>query len=92
MDQSKQDEGTLAVLVHNLNTAHLPRAKRMLKRLESGEKLNDEDILILKLEYEESMKDWGLIERNPKYKDLAMRYVDLYTTIIEKALENEQAR
>ena len=33
MDKSKQDEGTLAVLVHGLNTAQLPRAQRMLERL-----------------------------------------------------------
>ena len=46
--------------------------------------------MTLKLEYDESMKDWSLIERNPKYKDLALRYVELYMSIIEKALANEQ--
>ena len=38
------------------------------------------------------MKDTGLLERNPEYTDLAMRYVKLYTTIIERALEIESGR
>ena len=92
MDKSKQDEATLAVLVHSLNTSRIPRAKRMLDRLENGEKLSDEDINILKIEYEEFMKDTGLVERNPQYMGLVSRYVDLYTTIIERALENEGGR
>lgn len=91
MDPSKQDEATLATLVESLNTSRLPRAKRMLERLDSGEKLSDEDIEILRLEYDEFMKDWTLIERNPDYRDLATRYVELYTVIIERALANEQA-
>ena len=90
MDKLKQDEVTLAALVQNLNNTKLPRAKRMLERLEAGEKLTDADIRTLKLEYDESMKDWSLIERNPKYKDLALRYVELYMSIIEKAFANEQ--
>ena len=49
MDKSKQDKGTLATIVHSLNKSRIPRAKRMLERLDNGEKLSDEDIQILKL-------------------------------------------
>ncbi len=91
MDKSNQDETTLKLLVYQLNKYHLPRAQRMMGRLEQGEKLTDEDIQNLKLEYDESMKDWSLLERNPKYLDLGIRYVDLYTNIISRALKNEQA-
>jgi hypothetical protein len=91
MDQSKKDEAILTALIHKLNTLQLPRAKRMLERLENGEKLRDGDIGSLKREYNESMKDWGLIERNPKYMDIALSYVHLYTSIIEKAVANERS-
>ena len=90
MDKSKQDEATLTLLVHQLNEHNIPRIQRMLKRLDEGEKLTDEDIRHLKHEYDTHMKDWSLLERNPKYMDLGMRYVDLYMTVISKAMENEQ--
>ena len=92
MDKSKQDKATLDALIHKLNTRQIPRARRMLERLENGEKLRDEDIDILKLEYDEYMKDWGIVERNPQYTEIATGYVELYTKIIEMALQNEKAR
>jgi hypothetical protein len=91
VDQTKQDEAILNLLVHQLNEYRLPRIQRMLKRLDEGEKLTDVDIQHLKREYDESMKDWRLLERNPKYMDLGLRYVELYTDLITKAVENEQA-
>ena len=90
MDKSKQDEATLNLLVHKLNEFNIPRIQRMLKRLDEGEKLTDEDIGLLKREYDTNMKDWSLLKRNPKYMDLGMRYVDLYLTVISRAMENEQ--
>jgi len=36
------------------------------------------------------MKSWSLVEKNPKYLDLAVRYVELYTAVISRALENEK--
>jgi hypothetical protein len=58
VDQTKQDEAILNLLVHQLSEYRLPRIQRMLKRLDEGEKLTDVDIQHLKREYDESMKDW----------------------------------
>lgn len=50
MDQTKQDEAILNLLVHQLSEYRLPRIQRMLKRLDEGEKLKDVDIQHLKRE------------------------------------------
>lgn len=91
MNRSQLDENTLKLLVYQLNTYRIPRIKRMLERIDKGEKLGDEDIQHLKREYDESMKDWRLVERNPKYLNLALRYVELYTHVVSRALENQEA-
>ena len=44
MNRSKLDENTLKLLVYQLNTYRIPRIKRMLERIDKGEKLGDEDI------------------------------------------------
>jgi hypothetical protein len=90
MDKAKHDKATLFILVKRLNEYNIPRMQRMLKRLDEEEKLTDEDIGHLKREYDTNMKDWRLIERNPAYRDLGLRYVDLYRSVISKAVENEQ--
>jgi hypothetical protein len=90
MDKAKHDKATLYTLVQKLNENNIPRMQRMLKRLDEEEKLTDQDIGHLKREYDTNMKDWRLIERNPDYMDLGLRYVDLYLSVISKAMENEQ--
>ena len=36
------------------------------------------------------MKDVSMVERNPELTELASQYVDLFTTVVAKAMENEQ--
>ena len=71
--------------------SRLPRAQRMLDRVNGGEKLSDSDIQFLKRVYKDGRNTQSLVKRHPEYNDLIARYISLYTEIINKGLENEKA-
>jgi len=92
MDQSEKDAGTIAALMLRFTEYRLPRAQRMLARVNDGEKLSDSDIQFLKRVYADTRKDQSLIKRNPKYDDIITGFIGLYTEIITKGLENEKSK
>jgi hypothetical protein len=92
MEQSKEDAGTIAALMIRFKEYRLPRAQRMLDRVNGGEKLSDSDIQFLKRVYKDGRNTQSLVKRHPEYNDLIARYISLYTEIIDKGLENEKAK
>ena len=91
MEQSKEDAGTIAALMIRFREYRLPRAQRMLEKVNDGEKLSDNDIRFLKKVYKDGRNTQPLVKRHPEYNDLIARYISLYTEIINKGLENEKA-
>ena len=91
MEQSKEDAGTIAALMIRFKEYRLPRAQRMLEKVNGGEKLSDSDIQFLKRVYKDGRNTQPLVKRHPEYNDLIARYISLYTEIINKGLENEKA-
>ena len=92
MEQSKKDAGTIAALMLRLKETRLPRAKRLLDKISGGDTLSDSDIQFLKRVYEDSRSNQSLVKRNPEYHGLITRFIDLYTEIITRGLENEKGR
>jgi len=92
MDQSRRDAGTIAALMIRLKEYRLPRAKRLLERVNDGEVLSDEDIAFLERVYNDSRSSQPLVKRHPEFHDLIVRALTLYTEIINKGLENEKAK
>ena len=92
MEQSEKDAGTIAALMLRMQESRLPRAKRMLEKVNGGEKLSDSDIGFLKRVYQDTRADQSLIKRHPEYHDLVAGFIDLYTEIITRGLENEQSK
>ena len=90
MDQSQKDAGTIAALMIRMKDYRLPRAKRMLERVNKGEKLRDSDIEFLHRVFADARNSESLIKRHPEYHDLVARFMDLYTEIINKGVENEK--
>ena len=90
MEQSDKDAGTIAALMLRLKEIRLPRAKKLLESVTAGETLSDSDIRFLKKVYEDNRSSQALLKRNPEYNDLVSRFIDLYTEIITKGLENER--
>jgi hypothetical protein len=92
MDQAQEDAGTLTALMIRMKDIRLPRAMRMLERVNKGETLRDSDISFLKRVYNDSRSSQHLVARHPEYHELIAKALNLYTEIITKGLENEKAR
>lgn len=92
MEQSKKDAGTIAALMIRLKETRLPRAKLLLDKVNGGDKLSDSDIRFLKRVYEDSRGNHALVSRNPEYHGMVTQFIDLYTEITTKGLENEKSR
>ena len=92
MDQSEKDAGTIAALMIRFKEYRLPRAQRMMERVNGGETLSDSDIQFLKRVYEDGRNSQPLVKRHPEYNDLISRFIGLYTEIITKGLENEKTK
>jgi hypothetical protein len=92
MEQPEKDAGMIAALMIRFKETRLPRAQRLLEKVNGGEKLSDSDIGFLKRVYQDTRMSQSLIKRHPEYHDLVARFIDLYTEIITTGLENEQAK
>jgi len=92
MEQSEKDAGTLTALMLDLEENRLPRAMRILDRVNNGELLSDRDIDFLKKVYEDSRANESLVERHPEYCKLIARSLGLYTEIINKGVANEKSQ
>lgn len=92
MDQSDKDAGTIAALMLRMTEYRLPRAQRLLEKVNGGGILSDDDIAFLKRVFKDSISNQPLIQRNPEYRVIVSRVIDLYTEIINKGLENEKTR
>jgi hypothetical protein len=90
MEQSTADAGTIAALMIRLKEYRLPRAKRMLEKVNGGDTLSHDDIAFLERVYNDSRTTQALVKRNPEYHQLIARTLDLYTEIITKVLDNEK--
>ena len=77
MEQQQLDAGTIAALMLRLKDYRLPRAKRLLKKVNEGQKLSDHDIRWLKTIHADSIKVQELVKRNPEYSGLLARTIDL---------------
>lgn len=92
MEQSTRDAGTIAALMIRMKEYRLPRAKRLLEKVNAGELLSNEDISFLRRVYNDSRNTQPLVKRHPEYHDLIVRVLNMYTDIITRGLENEKTR
>ena len=91
MDQEEKDAGTISTLMIRMTETRLPRAQRLLEKVNDGSTLSDSDIRFLKRVFRDSRSNQSLFKRNPELIDLVSRFIDLYAEIVAKALENEKS-
>jgi hypothetical protein len=91
MEQKELDSGTILALMLRFKEYRLPRALRLLERVNEGQTLRESDINFLKRVYSDGLQAQPLIKRHPEYSVLVSRTLALYTEIIQKGLENEAA-
>ncbi|MCG8425743.1 MAG: hypothetical protein MI754_00105 [Chromatiales bacterium] len=90
MAERSDDDGVIIVLLERFAKQRLPRALRLKRRVDKGEKLSEADLAFLKEVLEELGQMKPLMDKHPEYQKLAVRVLRLYREIIEQALENEQ--
>ena len=91
MEKRDLDAGTIAALMLRFREYRLPRAKRLLERVNGGQPLTDEDIRFLKRVHKDGIHIQPLVRRHPEYSLLVTRTMELYTEIITRGLENEKS-
>jgi hypothetical protein len=89
MSNSSSDDGVIAALLERFQTIRLPRALDIKARVDSGEKLHENDIAFLSRVLEDAQHIQPLLDRHPEYEELVTRAMHLYGEITRKALENE---
>lgn len=92
MDQSEEDQGTIAALMIRMDETRLPRARRLQVKVNAGELLSDSDIDFLKRVHDDYQANQALMLRNPEFAYLMSCFIDLYAEIIAMGFENEKAR
>ncbi len=90
MSDKNKDKGIILVLLDRFNKQRFPRALAMKKKVEQGEVLNKFDLQLIDEVFDDARKIKPLLERNPEYKELAAKAINLWDEIVAKNLENEK--
>ena len=90
MRDTSNDAGAIQALLDRLNSQRLPRALDLEKKVDRGERLDDQDMQFLKMVLEDTGTARELAGRNPELQPLVARLIGLYGEITRKGLENEQ--
>lgn len=90
MSNPTEDAGVIQTLLDRLNSQRLPMALTLKDKVDQGETLSDHDIRKLEEVFADARKIQPLVDRHPEYHDLVARILNLYSEILERALENEK--
>ena len=91
MTDASKDDGVIVALLERFQNIRLPRALDIKARVDTGEKLNENDIAFLGRVLDDAQRIKPLLDRHPEYEELVTRAMRLYNDITKKALENEQS-
>jgi hypothetical protein len=84
------DLGLRQVLLERLNNQILPRALLLEAKVDRGECLNDQELLLLKALLEDATANTRLAKDHRELYLLCGRMANLYSEITRKALENQE--
>lgn len=89
-NESMKELGIRQVLLERLNAQILPRALGLRAKVDRGECLNDQELLLLKALLEDATRNTTLAKDHPDLHLLCGRMASLYSEITSKALENQE--
>lgn len=89
MDKAIEEEATLEALLQRFKDYRLPRAERMLDRVEAGQPLSDEDIQWLERVIADGHVAMPLVRAHHEYDRLLAGAMALFAKIIELGVANE---
>lgn len=89
MNSSLDDLGIISAFLEHLEIEAIPRALAVKAEVDSGEKLNELDLLFFDEQLVEISNILHLLDRHPEYQDVAVKMVTLYHEITDRALQNQ---
>ena len=89
MNSSLDDLGIISAFLEHLEIEAIPRALAIKAEVDSGEKINELDLLFFDEQLLEISNILHLLDRHPEYQGVAVRMVTLYHEITDKALQNQ---
>lgn len=90
MAQSRKEAGTVAVLMLHMRQSRLPRAHRMLAKVNDGDTLSENDINFLKRVLRDFRVNQSLINHHSDFLEFLHEFISLHDEIVRKAVENEK--
>jgi len=90
MPDPSNDAGTVQALLTRLTKQRLPRALEIKRRVDKGERLNQNDVQFLKQVFDDAQGARGLAAKHKELQPLVAQMTGLYDEITRKALENEK--
>ncbi|GAB6047499.1 hypothetical protein JCM19379_13230 [Methyloparacoccus murrellii] len=85
------ERGILQAMLYQSSEIQMPRVLRIHRRLETGDRLNDDDLTFLYEVCRSVERMRVLVLRHPDYEDYCTRSVYLLREISSLALANERA-
>ena len=92
MDQELYDATLIQLMMDQLLKKCIPRALRLKDRVNTGERLNDFDIIFLNETLTDITNIKTIVDRHPEYQPAVLRMVQLYKEINDQALKNETSK
>ncbi len=90
MKDSAGELGVIQTLIDRFEKYRLPRLLAIKKKVDSGEILNDLDVLFMGQVMHDAQQSKTLIDRHPEWQKFCSEVIHLYEQITEKALDNEK--
>ncbi|WP_210395062.1 hypothetical protein [Motiliproteus sediminis] len=82
------DLGTITTLLDRFNTWRLPRLLAIKERVDSGERLSDEDLATLDRMIKDARSIHPLADKHPEYQGFYAKVSALYKAIVDQATAN----
>ncbi len=90
MTDNAATEGVVLAILERMEKFRLPRAFEIKDRVDAGGLLDESDIEFLEHVMHDSQEIKKLADQRTDLQDLYTRAIDLYSEIMDKALENEK--
>ncbi len=92
MDIDPEDEIIITALLKRFTNARLPKALALEKRVLAGEQLNNLDMAFLDMVFHDAQYILRYSDKYPEFQEIVSKAIEVYTTITQKALENEKSK
>lgn len=90
MDKNTDDEIVINAILKRFTEIRLPRALEIEKHVLAGGTISESDITFLDTVLKDAQYVLRYSDKYPEYRDLVSQAIDMYTSITQKALENEK--